>query len=182
MTTERFFFIFQREFSTINFHIHIYKSTMWRKRITLIYIYCTYNLEKFHRTHTEAKKLRETKCNISHYLHFSFSFCRVFFCLATFLGVKAWINAINLRFASGIFHGHSENLVTNRKQNTTLSKTHQSETCVHISRVYIAETQKYASNYPYSEIHGANMGPTWVLSASDGSHVGPMNLAIRVFA
>ena len=24
------------------------------------------------------------------------------------------------------------------------------------------------------------MGPTWVLSAPDGPHVGPMNLAIRV--
>ena len=30
-----------------------------------------------------------------------------------------------------------------------------------------------------SNVHGANMGPTWVLSAPDGSHVGPMNLAIR---
>ena len=28
--------------------------------------------------------------------------------------------------------------------------------------------------------NGANMGPTWVLSAPDGPHVGPMNLAIRV--
>ena len=27
--------------------------------------------------------------------------------------------------------------------------------------------------------HGANMGPTWVLSAPDGPHVGPMNFAIR---
>ena len=27
-------------------------------------------------------------------------------------------------------------------------------------------------------VHGANMGPTWVLSAPGGSHVGPMNLAI----
>ena len=27
-------------------------------------------------------------------------------------------------------------------------------------------------------VHGANMGPTWVLSAPDGPHVGPMNLAI----
>ena len=27
---------------------------------------------------------------------------------------------------------------------------------------------------------GANMGPTWVLSAPDGPHIGPMNLAIRV--
>ena len=32
---------------------------------------------------------------------------------------------------------------------------------------------------PDSKVHGANMGPTWVLAASNGSHVGPMNLAIR---
>ena len=30
-----------------------------------------------------------------------------------------------------------------------------------------------------SKVHGANMGPYWVLSAPDGTHVGPMNLAIR---
>ena len=30
-----------------------------------------------------------------------------------------------------------------------------------------------------SKVHGANMGPTWVLSAPDGLHVGPMNLALR---
>ena len=35
-------------------------------------------------------------------------------------------------------------------------------------------------SYPDSNVHGANMGPTWVLSAPDGPHVGPMNLAIRV--
>ena len=34
--------------------------------------------------------------------------------------------------------------------------------------------------YPDSKFHGANMGSTWVLSAPDGTHVGPMNLAIRV--
>ena len=34
--------------------------------------------------------------------------------------------------------------------------------------------------YPDSKVHGANMGPTWVLSAPDGPHDGPMNLAIRV--
>ena len=34
---------------------------------------------------------------------------------------------------------------------------------------------------PDSKVHGANMGPTWVLAAPDGPHVGPMNLAIRVF-
>ena len=33
---------------------------------------------------------------------------------------------------------------------------------------------------PDSKVRGANMGPTWVLSAPDGTHVGPMNLAIRV--
>ena len=32
---------------------------------------------------------------------------------------------------------------------------------------------------PDSKVHGANMGPTWVLSAPDGPHVGPMNVAIR---
>ena len=30
-------------------------------------------------------------------------------------------------------------------------------------------------------VHGANTGPTWVLSVTDGPHVGPMNLAIRAF-
>ena len=30
-----------------------------------------------------------------------------------------------------------------------------------------------------NKVHGANMGPTWALSAPDGPHGGPMNLAIR---
>ena len=34
--------------------------------------------------------------------------------------------------------------------------------------------------YPDSKVDGANMEHTWVLSAPDGPHVGPMNLAIRV--
>ena len=37
---------------------------------------------------------------------------------------------------------------------------------------------KYNIN-PDSKVHGANMGPTWALSAPGGPHVGPMNLAIR---
>ena len=32
---------------------------------------------------------------------------------------------------------------------------------------------------PDSKVDGADMGPTWVLSAPDGPHGGPMNLAIR---
>ena len=34
--------------------------------------------------------------------------------------------------------------------------------------------------YPDNKVHEANMGPTWVLSAPDGPHVVPMNLAIWV--
>ena len=34
-------------------------------------------------------------------------------------------------------------------------------------------------NVPDSKVHGANMGPTWILPAPDGPHVDPMNLAIR---
>ena len=34
--------------------------------------------------------------------------------------------------------------------------------------------------YPHSKVHGANMGPTWVLSAPDGPHFDPLNLAVRV--
>ena len=32
---------------------------------------------------------------------------------------------------------------------------------------------------PDSKVPGDNMGPTWVLSAPDGPHVGSMNLAIK---
>ena len=35
-------------------------------------------------------------------------------------------------------------------------------------------------SFPDSKIHGANMGPIWVLSAPDGPHVGARNHAIRV--
>ena len=45
----------------------------------------------------------------------------------------------------------------------------------------LLDTLKKSHVYPDSQIHGANMGPTWVLSAPDGPHVGPMNPAIRVF-
>ena len=34
-------------------------------------------------------------------------------------------------------------------------------------------------NNPDNKVHVASMGPTWVLSAPDGPHVGPMKLAIR---
>ena len=39
---------------------------------------------------------------------------------------------------------------------------------------------KNFNEYPDNKVDGANMGPTWFLSAPDGPHVGPMNLVIRV--
>ena len=42
------------------------------------------------------------------------------------------------------------------------------------------EIQSKRSSYPESRVHGATIGPTWVLSAPDGLHVGPMNFAIRL--
>ena len=35
-----------------------------------------------------------------------------------------------------------------------------------------------ANGNPDSKVHENNMGPTWILSAPDGPHVGPMNHAI----
>ena len=47
---------------------------------------------------------------------------------------------------------------------------------------YFLSIRRYVSIdiYPDSKVHRANMGPTWILSAPDGPHVGPMNLATRV--
>ena len=44
---------------------------------------------------------------------------------------------------------------------------------------YFDRLRRSTDRFPDSKVHGANMGPTWVLSAPDGPHVGPMNLAIR---
>ena len=48
--------------------------------------------------------------------------------------------------------------------------------CYHLSMPGL----KLIQCYPDSKVHGANKGPTWVLSAPDGPHVGPINLAISV--
>ena len=44
---------------------------------------------------------------------------------------------------------------------------------------YVHSTKRNRLDTPDSKVHGANMGPTWVLSAPDGPHVGSMNLVIR---
>ena len=58
------------------------------------------------------------------------------------------------------------------------ASSHAAESFEHINFVvtYMKQT------YPDSKVHGANMGPTLVLSALDGPHVGPMNFAIWVIA
>ena len=45
--------------------------------------------------------------------------------------------------------------------------------------IYCFRSRLLLYDTPDSKIHGANMGPTWVLSAPDGPHVCPMKLAIR---
>ena len=50
---------------------------------------------------------------------------------------------------------------------------------VYFSTQWFTEVCSLWVNDPDSKVHGANMGPAWVLLAPHGSHVGPMNLAIR---
>ena len=53
-----------------------------------------------------------------------------------------------------------------------------------LSKNMCIETRRTYKPDPISDskVHGANMGLTWVLSAPDRPHVGPMNLAIRDIA
>ena len=59
------------------------------------------------------------------------------------------------------------NVVSNYLQDTKMNEMHSLTSIFQIFPI------------PNNKNHGANMGPTWVLSAPDGPNVGPMNLAIR---
>ena len=49
-----------------------------------------------------------------------------------------------------------------------------------LAQTHTMQSQSRGRNHnPDSKVHGANMMPAWILSAPDGPHVGPMNLAIR---
>ena len=61
------------------------------------------------------------------------------------------------------------------KSNQTILPIH-GETQKEICEQWIVEI------IPDSKVHGANMGHTWVLSAPDGPHIGPMNLANIYFS
>ena len=56
----------------------------------------------------------------------------------------------------------------------------QQWTCSSTSCAMHRSINMTAYTSPDSTVHGANMGPTWVLSAPDGPHVGPMDLVIWV--
>ena len=45
--------------------------------------------------------------------------------------------------------------------------------------VSVSKLENKNWNIPDSTVHGASIGPTWVLSAPGGPHVGPVNLATR---
>ena len=49
----------------------------------------------------------------------------------------------------------------------------------HFCEDRILQVLSLSHNIPHNKVHGANMGPIWVLPAPDGPHIGPMNLAIR---
>ena len=54
----------------------------------------------------------------------------------------------------------------------------------HFQTYFLCNTQLWwintnYHNLPDSKVHGANMGPIWVLLAPGRPHVGPINLAIR---
>ena len=49
---------------------------------------------------------------------------------------------------------------------------------IHLPQIHKSSFTNTGAIIPDSKVHGANMGPTWVLSAPDGPHVGPMNIAI----
>ena len=51
--------------------------------------------------------------------------------------------------------------------------------CQYISMGTVISSMYANQWYPGNKVHGANMGPTWVLSAQDEPHIVPKNLAIR---
>ena len=54
------------------------------------------------------------------------------------------------------------------------------ETLEAISNKWLNKYHLYLFIYPASKVRGANMGPTWILSAPGRPHVGPVDLVIRV--
>ena len=64
-------------------------------------------------------------------------------------------------------------------ETTVAHRTAQSSDGSVLSLAVWPNSQFRMTTLPDNKFHGANMGPTWILSVPDGPHVGPVNLAIR---
>ena len=75
-------------------------------------------------------------------------------------------------------HGETWNVFQHAADNPKWNKhgINQTSTMVALDRL---KAHPHGWRGPDNKVHGAIMGPAWVLSAPDGPHVGPMNLAIR---
>ena len=100
--------------------------------------------------------------------------------------------AIWVLLAPGGLHVGSMNLAIRTTKTTYMTTTNPLPSWTPDARFLVHQRGATRSTYPMeitccpgsntdpgSNVYGVNMGPTWVLSASDGPHVGPMKLAIR---
>ena len=78
-----------------------------------------------------------------------------------------------MQYVGGSRSGYTSVMIS---QNCIGTKTLQWK---HFALVMMLVDKRVNQNHPNSKVLGANMGPTWVMSAPDGPPVGPMNLAIR---
>ena len=82
---------------------------------------------------------------------------------------------------SGIFRGIRYDMHNTHSHRNNLLKTFVPQfRQIYVKSHWHTHEVNPAQCIPDSKVHGANMGPTWVPSAPDGPHIGPMNLSIRV--
>ena len=67
----------------------------------------------------------------------------------------------------------SQNSTTQQRNSGSWGQKGRPQICRRSANIILLCIDRYKD----SDVHGANMGPTWVLAAPDWPHVGPMNLA-----
>ena len=72
-------------------------------------------------------------------------------------------------------------MISKKKTRLSIYHSYQIATEFGMHRMTIHIVTYSCFDCPGNKVHGVNMGPTWVLSAPDGPHVGPKNLAIRMY-
>ena len=90
---------------------------------------------------------------------------------------KMFPNAIEIKSQRRYGTSHHRHLEYLFNSLFRLPKTHQSSTVTDMSSGNL-QWLMGSDLFPDIKVHGANMGPTWVLSAAGGPHMGLMNLAI----